>query len=268
MSDKSSIEWLRDTSGIAGSTWNPVVGCTKDDDDCDGCYAILDGNRLGSNPNPKVQKVYQALTHKQNGRLNWTGVVRVLPERLRIPYEWRQPRRIFVNSQSDLFHEKVPDDFIRQVFEVMLGADRHTYIVLTKRTRRMAELLNDAPWWTSLPATDRKHIHLGASCGSERTARKRLTHLVRTDAAVRIISYEPSIGPADFSPYLSSVHQLIIGGESKTGARIMHLDWARAAIRQCRQAGVRVFVKQLGSVWAKDHYGKGYLKRLARRRHE
>src|SRR5262249_58240373 len=136
MATNSNIEWTNDT-------WNPVVGCTKVSPGCDNCYAIRDGRRLGHNPNPRVHEIYEGLVRYQNARLNWTGTVREVPERLNDPLRSRNPRRVFVNSQSDLFHDKVSTRFILQFLDVCRETQRHAYQILTKRSERQRDFLRE-----------------------------------------------------------------------------------------------------------------------------
>ncbi|MFG2046175.1 DUF5131 family protein [Micromonospora sp. NPDC048935] len=131
----TAIEW-------ADKTWNPLLGCERVSAGCDGCYAISTATIRAGNPHPKVAAAFAGLTERRDGRLDWTGRINLLPERLTQPLHWRKPQRIFVNSQSDLFHRDVPDSFIAQVFAVMALAEQHTFQLLTKRHGRMRSLLN------------------------------------------------------------------------------------------------------------------------------
>src|SRR5690242_17376355 len=128
------IEWTEET-------WNPTVGCDKVSPGCKNCYAIRDAHRLAGNSHPKVSQVYQGITVRQGGITNWTGKVRLVEDRLEIPFRWRAPRNIFVNSMSDLFHESLPDESIDRVFAVMALCRQHTFRVLTKRPERMLEYM-------------------------------------------------------------------------------------------------------------------------------
>jgi len=136
MSTNSSIEWTE-------TTWNPLLGCSRVSPGCDHCYAINTATLRAGNPHPKVSGAFAGLTERRDGRLDWTGAVNLLPERLVQPLKWRKPRRIFVNSLSDLFHESVPDEYIARVFAVMAATPQHTYQILTKRHGRMRNLLRD-----------------------------------------------------------------------------------------------------------------------------
>lgn len=149
----SSIEWTDET-------WNPVVGCAKVSEGCRNCYAMKEAHRLAGNPNRKISSVYEGLTRNVSGKgPQWTGTVKTLPDRLEQPLRWRKPRRVFVNSMSDLFHPDVPDEFIAAVFGVMALAWRHQFQVLTKRPERAEGLLGA---WSEDPASvliDGLHLH-------------------------------------------------------------------------------------------------------------
>src|SRR5262245_25716650 len=166
MSDRSSIEWT-------DATWNPVTGCTQVSPGCDHCYALTFAERFRGVPHHHFEQGFD---------------LHLWPDRLHTPLTWKRPRRIFVNSMSDLFHKDVPDEFIRKVFEVMVSADWHVFQVLTKRSHRLARL---AP---SLPSA--KHIWIGVSVESDRYL-WRVDHLRKVSAAVRFISAEPLLGPLE-----------------------------------------------------------------------
>lgn len=251
MSDSSKIEWTAGPDGSKGATWNPVTGCTKVSPGCDHCYAETFAERWRGTPGH----------HFENG-----FDVQLRPERLEIPQRWRKPRRIFVNSMSDLFHEAVPDEYIARVWQVMASTPRHTYMILTKRHARMRSYLSRT-WPEPLP-----NVWLGVSVEDQKWADIRIPALLRTPAAVRFLSCEPLLGPLDLRYYLSGwcpehdfpggfcvqrdhygvqhLGWVIVGGESGPGARSMDLDWPRTIIARCRQWGVPVFLKQVGSVAA------------------
>src|SRR6516225_10474599 len=132
MASNSSIEWTE-------TTWNPITGCTKISPGCDNCYAIREAHRLAGNPSLKVREAYRGTTQRLNGRTNWTGVVKAIPSRLEQPLHWKKPRRIFVNSMSDLFHESLPDEWIDRIVAVMSRCPQHQFQVLTKRSARMRD---------------------------------------------------------------------------------------------------------------------------------
>lgn len=252
MSAKTGIQWC-------DSTWNPVVGCTKVSQGCKLCYAKTLHDRrhkahlAGKAVAPQYSKAFE--------------VVQLKPERLGAPLSWREPRRVFVNSVSDLFHEDVPDWFIDQVFVVMALAQRHTFQILTKRADRMARYLRArdrveeiyAQWSTvsgsapELPAWPLPNVWLGVSVENQQAADKRIPLLLHTPAAVRFLSCEPLLGRVNVleSIPLASAGGLdwvIIGGESGKGARRFELNWAEFLIDQCRGAGVAVFMKQIGAL--------------------
>lgn len=267
MGDKTKIEWC-------DATWNPILGCTKVGAGCDNCYAMRSVHRMAGNP--KLAAAAGGTTKIINGRPGWTGVVRCLPERLEIPLHWRAPRRIFVASQSDPFHEAVPDEFLDRMFAVMALTPQHTYQLLTKRPERMREYLTaemvgariDAAthefggmggvWFSSMP-----NVWGLVSVEDQATADARIPVLLETPLAVRGVSAEPLIGPVSVQQWIPPVgvddrsqgpwpylDWAIVGGESGPGARPFDLAWARWLIAQCRAAGTAVFVKQLG---AKPH---------------
>ena len=217
-------------------TWNPVLGCDRVGPGCDSCYAINTAHIRAGHPNPKISTAFAGITDRRDGRIDWTGQVNLLPERLTIPLRWKKPRRIFVNSQSDLFHDNVPDDFIHQVFAVMAATPQHTYQILTKRHGRMRSLLRDecrcgkghvpgvhfksAIGWV---ATSHSPLHVpglpkglyhqiswplpnvwvGVSVEDQKRADLRIPALCDTPAAVRWISAEPLLGPLDLAEHFA-----------------------------------------------------------------
>jgi protein gp37 len=225
---------------------------------------MRDAHRLAGNPNEKVAATYAGLTMIQNGRVNWTGKVRELPDRLDQPRRWRRPRRIFVNSMSDLFHEDVSDHFIWRVFTEMRATPRHQFQVLTKRPERMQKLLRD---WTNRHAVlmvemrdfcvqwPPLNVWLGTSVEDQKRADERIPYLQATPAAVRFLSVEPLLEPVDLGT-LEGIHWVIVGGESGHRARACKEEWVRSVVEQCRSAGVPCFTKQMGSDWAHTHGAK------------
>lgn len=260
MSDSSAIEWT-------DATWNPVTGCTKVSQGCKHCYAERGWARLSAMPGT----VY-------HGRV-FTDV-RCHPERLETPLRWQKPRRIFVNSMSDLFHEGVPDDFIVHVFITMALADKHTFQILTKRPGRMANLLNSDDFQEEVTYVEGEdasghscygnfpwplpNVWLGVSCEDQATADERIPLLLQTPAAVRWISAEPMLSEINLDTDLADgLHALgcgdndctcgdrgidwvVSGGESGPKARPSHPDWFRLLRNQCKAAGVPFFFKQHG----------------------
>ncbi|MEU4558576.1 phage Gp37/Gp68 family protein [Actinoplanes sp. NPDC023936] len=273
MSSKTSIEWTRGEDGSAGRTWNPLLGCERVSPGCDGCYAITTATIRAGNPHPKVAAAFAGLTERRDGRLDWTGRINLLPDRLTQPLSWRKPSKVFVNSQSDLFHKDVPDEFIAKVFAVMAATPQHSYQLLTKRHGRMRSLLNNAEWRSSvflresltgraenrpLPAWPLPNVWLGVSVEDQARAKLRVPALLHTPAAVRWLSCEPLLGPVSLIPWLNGgvgtvapadLDWVVVGGESGPRARPVHPDWARALRDECIAAGVPYFFKQWGE-WA------------------
>jgi protein gp37 len=199
---------------------------------------------------------------------------------LTLPLRWRKPARIFVNSMSDLFHDKVPDWFIAEVFAVMACAPQHIYQVLTKRHGRMRSLLNSDEFklqvntaYSCLPSDipavrgytwPLSNVWGGVSVEDQHWAGIRIPALVETSLAVRWVSAEPLLGPVEMAAHWlrptfpgPRINWVVVGGESGTGARLMHPDWAWSLVKQCRAAGTAVFVKQLGSQWGRNHHDIG-----------
>jgi protein gp37 len=212
MSDDSSIEWCN-------ATWNPLLGCARVSPGCDSCYAINTATIRAGNPHPRVAAAFEGLTERHEGRLDWTGRINLLPDRLTQPLTWRKPKRIFVNSQSDLFHADVPDDYIARVFAVMALAPQHTFQLLTKRHARMRSLLRDPQFravvaleglqFDDAPLGGRwplPNVWLGVSVENQQWADIRIPALLATPAAVRWISAEPLLGPLDLSRWLTDPH--------------------------------------------------------------
>jgi protein gp37 len=223
VSDKSAIQWT-------DATWNPVTGCSKVSPGCAHCYAETLSLRFGWSKRPWLPE-YAA----ENVVLH--------PERLDQPRRWRRPRRVFVNSMSDLFHELVPDAFIHGVFDRMAAADWHSYQILTKRPERMADVVKS--YYALHPAPEPlPHVWLGTSIENERwTARADAVR--QTPAAVRFISAEPLLGPLP-SLDLTAIDWLIVGGESGAGARPMQTEWALDLRDQASRTGTAFFFKQWG----------------------
>jgi protein gp37 len=243
MSDKSKIEWT-------DATWNPVTGCTKVSAGCKNCYAEREFPR--TYPGRKFTDV------------------RLHPDRVDQPLRWKRPRKIFVNSMSDLFHEAIPRKFIDEVLVVMASASRHTFQVLTKRPNRMLDCLHNPAMGAYIwDRANRSHgpfigepwplpnVWLGVSVEDQKTADQRIPLLLQTSAAVRWISYEPALGPVDFDSWQRPVPEMcgecsldwiVAGGESGPQARPSHPDRFRAVRDQCQAAGVPFFFKQWGEL--------------------
>jgi protein gp37 len=225
MSIQSSIEWT-------DATWNPVTGCTEVSPGCDHCYARVFAERWRGIPGHHYEQGFD---------------MRLWPERLNFPLKWKKPRRIFVNSMSDLFHQKVPDSFILQVIEVMLEADWHIYQVLTKRPSRLLRLV---PSITSLVQAKRgsstwpTNIWFGVSVESMKYS-WRVQRLQRTPAAVRFISAEPLLDSLH-NLDIANIHWVIAGGESGPGHRACSPEWIRELRDKCEQTKAAFFFKQWG----------------------
>ncbi len=221
MADNSTIEWT-------DATWNPVLGCTKVSAGCAHCYAERFTERFRGVPGHPFEDGFD---------------LRLAPNKLDQPRRWRRPRRVFVNSMSDLFHPQVPEAYIAEVGRVMKDARRHTYQVLTKRHDRMRGLLNGGlSWMGELP-----NVWFGVSVENRRQGLPRLDALRETPAVVRFASIEPLLEDlGDFD--LSSIDWVIAGGESGPGARPMQEEWVLGVLKQCRRDGVPFFFKQWGGV--------------------
>lgn len=221
----TTIEWT-------DATWNPVAGCTILTAGCTNCYAMRMAARLDA---MGVEK-YSGLTRKTGGRAKWTGKIYLDWKSLSTPATWSKPRRVFVNSMSDLFHSDVPTDFIASVWRVMEETPRHTYQILTKRPDRMIEIV---PGLKKLP-----NVWLGTSVEDGRVLH-RIDELRQVPAAVRFISFEPLIGSVSGAD-LRDIHWAIVGGESGPKARPMDPVWVDEIERMCRRAGTAFFFKQWG----------------------
>lgn len=257
MGDGTAIEWT-------DATWNPVIGCSRTSPGCDNCYAIGVVHR-------QMSPQHVGLTVKPDGgRVDWTGEVRPAPQVLSQPLRWKRPRRIFVNSLSDLFHADLPDEEIAKVFAVMALAPQHTFQVLTKRSKRMREWVNAcAPVEGFVTHNGHKpskggivvgepgrwplpNVWLGVSIESDAYA-FRADHLRATPASVRWISAEPLLGPLP-SVDLAGIDWLVAGGESGAGARPMDPAWVRELRDRCAESGTAFLFKQWGA-WAPDGAG-------------
>lgn len=220
MGDKSGIEWTE-------ATWNPTTGCTKVSEGCRWCYAkFKEWPRLSANP----KTVYYQRKFED---------VALHEERLDQPVRWTRPRRIFVNSMSDVFHEAIPTSFIRRIWHSMEAAPQHIFQILTKRPDRMVDLCRELPL---LP-----NVWLGTSVENQDTANERIPALIETRAAVRWLSCEPLLGTVRLPtiPWLrDDLHWVVCGGESGKNARPLEMPWAQSLRNQCLNAGVPFFMKQ------------------------
>jgi protein gp37 len=214
MSQTTAIEWTE-------STWNPVRGCTKLSQGCKNCYALTFAERWRGIPGHPYEQGFD---------------LRLVPERLEDPLKWRKPRVIFVNSMSDLFHEKISISYIKKVFNVMERASWHTFQILTKRAERLKNLSPLLNW--------PENVWQGVSVENERYSERALK-LQEVPAAVRFLSVEPLLGPIKRLP-LEGISWVIVGGESGHRHRAVNPDWVRSIRDQCQSAGVPFFFKQWG----------------------
>ncbi|NLG06044.1 MAG: phage Gp37/Gp68 family protein [Clostridia bacterium] len=278
MGTNTKIEWT-------GATWNPLVGCSVVAAGCRNCYAMRMASRveaMGTAPH------YAGTTTRVNGKAVWTGKVNGAPEKIVLqPLRWKRPRRIFVNSMSDLFHESVPDEAIDRIFAVMALCPQHTFQVLTKRPDRMRAYLSTptrhdiiAARWNYHPSRPKggdsrtaglwpfPNVWLGTSVSTQADADANIPHLLATPAAVRFLSCEPLLGPVDLRgiwthcpthdfasgfcvgpcPDRRRIDWVICGGESGPKRRPIDLQWARSLRAQCAAAGVPFFFKQVDKV--------------------
>lgn len=284
----TDIEWARNRDGSKGKVWNPVIGCSRVSPGCEHCYAERFAHR-------GLSERHRGLTVLGKHGPRWTGEVRAVPEALEAPLRWRKPQVVFVNSMSDLFHERVPFEFIAAVFGVMAACPQHTFIVLTKRDpRRWFEwvahrdpylheefcqrgahrIIGYAFPLHTIKGTFKRYpwplpnVVLGVSCENQEAADIRIPWLLQTPAATRVVSLEPLLGPLELGQWLSpcsyycdhsqefpnghhpersKLDCVIVGGESGPGARPCNVEWIRDIVRQCREAGTKCFVKQLGA---------------------
>jgi protein gp37 len=223
LAGNSSIEWTE-------ATWNPVTGCNKVSDGCKHCYAERMAKRLFAMGNPRYENGFNVTLH---------------PDLVDTPRKWIKPRKIFVNSMSDLFHKEIPLEFIQKVFKTMNDTPQHSYQVLTKRPERIVEL--------SSRLIFTPNIWIGTSVENNKVI-ERIDYLRKVPAEIRFLSCEPLLGPLD-SLNLEDIHWVIVGGESGPGARPMEADWVRSIRNQCIQQKVAFFFKQWGGV-QKHRFGR------------
>jgi protein gp37 len=261
VADGTGIEWT-------DATWNPTVGCSVVSPGCTNCYAMKMAGRLEAMGSP----VYRGHTLKTKAGFVWNGKVSSSNwGQIIKPLSWKKPRRVFVNSMSDLFHDGLPDTVIDQVFAIMALCPQHTFQVLTKRPERMREYCSDpatpgrvdlirqiilagrrGDQWNTPPTLlwPLDNCWLGTSVEDQVCADERVPNLLATPAAVHFLSCEPLLGPVDLTGYLADlecgprVDWVIAGGESGPHRRQMDLAWARSLLRQCREFRVPFFGKQ------------------------
>jgi protein gp37 len=233
MTNITAIEWT-------DATWNPVAGCSIVSAGCTNCYAMEMAKRLQA---MDVEK-YRGLTRRSGRRTIWNGIVREDRAALALPTSWRKPRKIFVNSMSDLFHPSVTDNFILDVWSVMRDTPRHHYQILTKRPERMGDLVRNRIS-DVLP-----NVWLGTSIENAEII-GRIDALRAVPAAIRFISFEPLIGPV--GPIdLHGIHWAIVGGESGRAARPIREEWIDEIYERCSLYDTVFFFKQWGT-WGKDN---------------
>lgn len=223
MSNGSSIEWTE-------ATWNPTTGCDRVSPGCDNCYALKMAKRL---------KAMGSVKYQTDGDPRTSGPgfgLALHPEVLDLPRSWRQPRLVFVDSMSDLFHADVPLEYIQRVFEVMGDTPQHTYQLLTKRSKRLAAIADSLRW--------PDNVWMGVSVETDRYL-FRVDHLRAVPSSVRFLSLEPLLGPLP-NLDLSGIGWVIVGGESGPGARAMDEEWVVEIRNQCETADVPFFFKQWG----------------------
>lgn len=227
MAQNSSIEWTE-------MTWNPCAGCSAISPGCARCYALRMAHRLAA----MGQDKYRGTTSNSNGKVTWTGQINLDKEALKQPSRWKEPRTIFVNSMSDLFHENVSLSFILRSFMVMQNANWHRFQVLTKRSERLLELNELLPWtpnvWMGCSVENASYTH-------------RIDHLRHTGAEIKFLSLEPLLGPLP-NLNLEGIDWVIAGGESGPGARPMDPAWVIDIRDQCAAARVPFFFKQFGKL--------------------
>lgn len=272
MAGNSKIEWTE-------ATWNPIAGCSIVSPGCHNCYAMRTAARLEA----MGQAKYAGTTKKANGKTLWTGKINIDRHGLFLPLRTRKPTTFFVNSMSDLFHDRVPWPTIQTIFAVMAACPDHTFQVLTKRAETMFEFASRETLEECLDvaidkenhqelipaAQDLRHsgkvkcwplpnVWLGVSCEDQQRADERIPWLLKTPAAVRFLSCEPLLGPINLQPHINAGGKfvnsqaincdwVIVGGESGPGARPCRMTWIRDIVRQCADAGVPCFIKQLGT---------------------
>lgn len=259
----TGIQWTDET-------WNPIRGCSRVSAGCENCYAEKVAQRFRGPGQP-----YEGLVNRHGA---WNGTIKVVEDKMQVPLRWTKPRRVFVNSMSDLFHENISPSVVGHIFLTMALANRHIFQVLTKRPTIMREFINGwrevdvAPlhaWIRGGGAWPPANVHLGVSVEDQATADERIPRLLDTPAAVRWVSYEPAIGPIErwrgpsndmgeprvdwlrgwdgCEPSIPGLDWIVVGGESGPGARPCNLEWISNTVEACKEAGVPVFVKQIGS---------------------
>jgi len=221
MATKTKIEWT-------DTTWNPVRGCTKISPGCKHCYAEAFAERFRGVKGHPYERGFD---------------LRLVPEKLLEPFSWTRSSMVFVNSMSDLFHPDIPDDYIIRVAEVMIQAKWHTYQILTKRSERLRNMLNNQLQFAAM----HRHIWWGVSVENKKHGIPRIEHLRDSGASTRFLSIEPLLEDLG-ELFLMEIHWVIVGGESGRGARPMKQTWVEKILSQCRSAGIPFFFKQWGGL--------------------
>lgn len=221
MAEKTAIEWT-------DATWNPTSGCTKVSPGCAHCYAEILTLRF----------------HRGGPYLPGKTAIHMHYSRLNLPLTWHAPKKIFVNSMSDLFHEDIPLSFIKRVFSTMVEAKQHTFQILTKRAERLAKVADKLPW--------ADNIWMGVSVENQYWANDRIPFLITVPAAVRFLSCEPLLRPVNLEPFLQNLQWVIVGGESGFKARPIERAWVISMRDQCLHSRTPFFFKQWGGVTSKS----------------
>lgn len=288
MAKDTGISWTHthhaDGTVTPGATWNPLLGCSRVSSGCKNCYAIQVAEKMPAKATGQVREDYTGLTMRHaNGMLDWTGLVRLIPRRLGDPARWTKPKRIFVNSMSDLYHETVSFSDIDRIFEAMAACtDRHTFLILTKRPEVAIQWFAHAKtthpeWFDGEGQLAIGKVWIGVSVEDQKAADTRCPLLLELPLWRRFLSCEPLLGPVNLSAYLSCpvcddlgsyqstmpwssdeylacecggsggtprIPWVIVGGESGKGFRPMDLDWARSIRDQCAEYGSVFYFKQ------------------------
>jgi protein gp37 len=231
MAKNSGIEWTEDS-------WNPTSGCKAVSPGCENCYAMRFAHRMANAKHRAVREAYRGTTRLSGGRPKWTGKIGLIEHRLAQPYTWKTSHLVFVDSMSDLFHEDIPLDYIRRVFEVMEATPKHTYQILTKRSERLQKLSSSLPW--------PRNVWMGVSVENQ-DYWFRVDDLRHVPVHVRFLSLKPLLGPL-LTNDLKDIHWVIVGGESAPKARPINPEWVRSIREDCLRQRVPFFFKQWGGI--------------------
>lgn len=273
MGAKTNIAWT-------DATWNPTTGCSHVSAGCSGCYAERMAPRLHAMGQTDAYTTlpWTAQNAKENVFLH--------PDRLQLPMSWKKPKRIFVNSMSDVFHERIPVEFIVKIFQTMANCPQHIFQILTKRPERMQKILSDESFWQQIPHVlgkppvmnargfyykpecynpmdfkALKNVHLGTSAEDERWYQERWPYVVNTPAFVRWLSLEPLLGPIELSiGRFNQIDWVVVGGESGPRARPMNPAWARALRDECQMRRIPFHFKQWGEWAPMSEEREGYIR--------